>query len=121
MTKDPAMLGLIVAKKKPPMGAPPPLHDTPDAMNGGASSKPKVDISIKPKGDDTDPDAATGADDGTAGDPHSNLDEIMSGDPKVASAVSALLKALCDEEKAEGDYGDGADSGLGAGAGAELQ
>lgn len=116
MTKDPAMLGLIIAKKKPPMGAPPPLHDTPDVMNGGASSKPKVDISIKPKGDE-DPDAAKEGDEqATPGDPHSNLDEIMGGDPKVATAVAALLKALCDEEKAEGDYG--ADHSAGADEGA---
>lgn len=105
MRHDPALLGLVIAKKKPPEEGPPPFGDEKPMMHskpGMPSAKPKIDIKIGDKPDD-----------GSEGEPkdgssaHSDLDEIMGGDPKVASAVANLLRALCDEEKAEGDYGSG--------------
>lgn len=109
MKHDPAVLGLMVAKKKPDIGAPPPF--------GGSSApptKPKVAVTVSagkdPGADEPDDPNKPAGDDGTKA--HNNLDEIMAGDPKVAAAMSALLQALCDEEKSEGDYGGGSDAGM---------
>lgn len=109
MRHDPALLGLVIAKKKPPEEGPPPFGDEKSMAHAKpgmpGAAKPKIDIKI---GDKPDDEAAEGEQkDGSSA--HSDLDEIMGGDPKVASAVANLLRALCSEEKAEGDYGSGHD------------
>lgn len=121
MKPNPALLGLVVAKKKAPGDAGPPPFGGDDLSASSpmkpAAPKPKIDIKIGAE----KPDDGMGDDQPDDGmKSHSDLDEIMGGDPKVAMAVKNLLTALCGEEKSEGGYSDaGGDSRTGMASSAE--